>query len=228
MNLCVIPARGGSKRIPGKNIRSFCGKPIIAWSIEAALASGCFDRVIVSTDDEEIAAVARQWGADVPFMRSAKLADDYAGTPPVIAHATEWALGEYPALEAVCCLYPTAPLVEAADIRRGRDVLEQGVWDYCFTATEFAAPICRGFTEKESGGVEMVFPEHYTARSQDLPVVLHDAGQFYWGRPQAWRKDRPLFGPNSCPLHLPRWRVNDIDTEDDWHRAELIAKALWQ
>jgi N-acylneuraminate cytidylyltransferase len=228
MNLCVIPARGGSKRIPRKNIREFCGKPIIAWSIEAALASGCFDRVIVSTDDEEIAAVARQWGADVPFMRPAKLADDYAGTLPVIAHATEWAVAESPALEAVCCLYPTAPLVEAADIRRGLNLLEQGDWDYCFTATEFAAPIFRGFTESESGGLEMVFPEYYAARSQDLPVVLHDAGQFYWGRPQAWREDRLLFGPNSCPLRLPRWRVNDIDTEDDWHRAELIAEALWQ
>ena len=161
-------------------------------------------------------------------MRPAKLADDYAGTLPVIAHATEWALGKYPALVAVCCLYPTAPLVEAADIRRGRDVLEQGGWDYCFTATEFAAPIFRAFTETKGGGVEMIFPEHYTARSQDLPVALHDAGQFYWGRPQAWREERPLFGPNSCPLYLPRWRVNDIDTEDDWHRAELIAKALWQ
>ncbi|MEX0450468.1 pseudaminic acid cytidylyltransferase [Spiribacter sp. 218] len=228
MNLCVIPARGGSKRIPRKNIREFCGKPIIAWSIEAALASDCFDLVIVSTDDDEIAAVARQWGADVPFMRPMKLADDYAGTLSVIGHATEWVLCEYPALEAVCCLYPTAPLVEAVDIRRGRDVLEQGDWEYCFTATEFSAPIFRGFTESGNGGIEMVFPEHFETRSQDLPVVLHDAGQFYWGRPQAWRKERPLFGSNSCPLRLPNWRVSDIDNENDWRRTELIAEVLWR
>ena len=225
MNLCVIPARGGSKRIPRKNIRDFCGKPMIAWSIEAAHASECFDRVIVSTDDDEIAKVARAWGAEVPFMRPVELADDHTGTIPVIAHATRWMMEAEDEPDSVCCLYPTAPLVQPDDIQQGLQALRSDTWAFCFTATEYASPIFRAFQAKASGGVEMFFPEHFQTRSQDLPTALHDAGQFYWGRPHAWLSHEALFGAYSTPLLIPRWRVVDIDTEADWQHAELMHRA---
>ena len=224
MNLCVIPARGGSKRIPRKNIRNFCGKPMIAWSIAAAQRSGLFEHIIVSTDDDEIGEVALAYGATVPFKRPPELANDHAGTTEVIAHATRWALLQGWSLEAVCCLYATAPFVRAADLRAGLTQLQSGHWAFSFTATEYASPIFRAFQQHPAGGVEMFFPEHFSKRSQDLPKALHDAGQFYWGRPAAWVDGRRIFDRHSVPLIIPRWRVQDIDTEDDWHRAEL----LWQ
>jgi N-acylneuraminate cytidylyltransferase len=223
-NLCVIPARGGSKRIPRKNIRQFCGKPMIAWSIAAAQESGLFQHIIVSTDDDEIAQVAEAHGAEVPFRRPAELADDHAGTTAVMAHAVHWARDTGWTLDAVCCLYATAPFVTATGVRAGLDRLNSGEWSFCFTATTFASPIFRAFQEGEDGGVEMFFPEHFKKRSQDLPQGLHDAGQFYWGRPHAWTQGLPIFDRHSTPLILPRWRVQDIDDEDDWVRAEL----LWQ
>ena len=224
--ICIIPARGGSKRIPRKNIRSFCGKPMIAHSIEAARACGVFERIIVSTDDDEIADVAESWGAEVPFRRPESLSDDHAGTTEVIAHATAWAQEQGWSVDAVCCIYATAPFVQAEDLCTGLKMLEEGDWDYCFTATEYPSPIFRAFQETSDGGVEMFFPEKFSTRSQDLPEALHDAGQFYWGRPSAWMEQNRLFGPRSRTLRLPRWRVQDIDTEDDWKRAELIWQAV--
>jgi pseudaminic acid cytidylyltransferase len=227
MNLCVIPARGGSKRIPRKNIREFCGKPMIAWSIEAAQASQCFDHIIVSTDDAEIADVARQWGAGVPFMRPEELADDFAGTTPVVAHAVQWFLDQNTEPEAVCCLYATAPFVQSADLRQGLDLLRKNPSDrFVFTATTYASPIQRALKiNPRSGQVKMWQPENFSKRSQDLEEAYHDAGQFYWGMPPAWLKAGNLF-EGSQALPLPRWRVQDIDTEDDWARAELMHKAL--
>jgi pseudaminic acid cytidylyltransferase len=143
MKIAVIPARGGSKRIPRKNIKHFCDKPMIAWSIEAAKSSGLFEHIIVSTDDAEIAKVARHWGAEVPFMRPDELSNDYAGTIEVIAHATQWALDQGFELDAVCCIYATAPFVQVDDIKRGWEALDSGNWDYAFTVTDFAAPIFR-------------------------------------------------------------------------------------
>ena len=229
MNLCVIPARGGSKRIPRKNIRAFCGKPMIAWSIEAAKESGCFDQIIVSTDDEEIANVARQWGADVPFMRPAELADDFAGTTPVVGHAVQWNQAHGHELTAVCCLYATAPFVEPADIKEGLKLLEQAAADrFVFTATAYPSPIQRALRlDLASGEAHMWQPEQFSKRSQDLEPAYHDAGQFYWGRPQAWLHSENLF-EGSKPLLLPRWRVQDIDSEDDWIQAELMHQALAQ
>ena len=226
MKVAVIPARGGSKRIPRKNIKLFNGKPMIAWSIEAAKASGLFDRIIVSTDDAEIAEVARQWGADVPFMRPEALSNDYAGTTPVIAHATQWALDQGMDIEAVCCIYATAPFLQVGDLKQGWQALTSGDWDYAFTVTDFAAPIFRAFKQSTGGGIEMFFPEHFSTRSQDLPVALHDAGQFYWGRPAAWLEDKRIFDQRSKPIVIPRWRVQDIDTLDDWDLAEIIYKQL--
>jgi pseudaminic acid cytidylyltransferase len=226
MRLAVLPARGGSKRIPRKNIRLFCGKPMIAWPIAAAIESGVFDRIIVSTDDREIADAARACGAQAPFIRPAEISDDYAGTTPVIAHAINWAVDQGWPIGEVCCIYPTAPMVRSPDIVDGMQKLLAGDWDFVFTATDYPSPIFRAFQEIEGGGLEMFFPEYFRARSQDLPRALHDAAQFYWGRPEAWLADRPLFGPRSAPLLIPRWRVQDIDTPDDWLRAEAMFRAL--
>lgn len=226
MRLAVIPARGGSKRIPRKNIKPFCGKPMIAWSIEAAQASGCFDAIIVSTDDAEIAAVARACGAQVPFMRPAELSDDHTGTIPVIRHAVQWFIesGERP--EHVCCIYATAPFVSAEDIQTGLRTLEQNGGDYAFAVTSYAFPIQRAIRLTREGRVEMFQPEQFNTRSQDLEEAYHDAGQFYWGCTSAWLEGRIVFGSGSSPILLPRHRVQDIDTTEDWLRAEWMFKAM--
>ncbi|MDK9713643.1 MAG: pseudaminic acid cytidylyltransferase [Sulfuritalea sp.] len=226
MKLAIIPARGGSKRIPRKNIKDFCGKPMIVYSIECALDSGLFDEVIVSTDDKEIAAVARSHGAKVPFMRPKELANDHAGTIPVIAHATQWfeAAGRSP--RAVCCIYATAPFVQPGDLKQGLETLESGPWEYVFSATSFGFPIFRSFKRHADGSVEMFYPEHFATRSQDLPEAYHDAGQFYWGRPGAWTGNKRIFDRWSSIVMIPRWRVQDIDSAEDWERAEVLMKLL--
>jgi pseudaminic acid cytidylyltransferase len=226
LRIAVLPARGGSKRIPRKNVRPFCGRPMIAWPIDAARGSGLFEHIVVSTDDPEIAEVARGVGVEVPFMRPAELADDHAGTIPVIAHAVGWAKGQGWPLEAVCCIYPTAPLISPGDLAKGLRLLDEGTHDFVLTATDYASPIFRAFRESDEGGLEMVFPEHFESRSQDLPRSLHDAAQFYWGRPDAWLSAKTLFGPRSAPLLIPRWRVQDIDTPEDWVRAEALFRSL--
>ncbi len=227
MKIAVIPARGGSKRIPRKNIRLFNGKPMIAWSIEVAKASGLFEHIIVSTDDAEIAHVSEQWGAEVPFMRPQELSNDYAGTTEVVAHATKWALGQGFELEAVCCIYATAPFVQSEDLKRGLVALKSGAWSYAFSATNFSAPIMRSFKQCPGGGVEMFFPEYFLERSQDLPEALHDAGQFYWGLPDAWIEHKRIFEKYSTPIIIPKWRVQDIDTLDDLTRAEILASVIF-
>ena len=226
MNIAIIPARGGSKRIIRKNIRDFCGKPMIAWSIEVAKGSELFDHIVVSTDDDEIANVAEQWGAEVPFRRPAELSNDYAGTTEVIAHATQWALERGWPVTAVCCIYATAPLLLVDDLKQGLEALESGDWEYAFAATDFAAPIFRSFKQHADGGIEMFFPNHFSTRSQDLPTALHDAGMFYWGLPTAWTEGKRIFDRHSVSIVIPRWRVQDIDDQDDWARAELIYKLL--
>lgn len=226
MNLAVIPARGGSKRIPRKNIKDFCGKPIIAWSIEAALRSGCFDRVIVSTDDLEIADVARKWGAEVPFMRPTNLADDYTSTIPVVRHAVEWHLQSGQAPVYVCCIYATAPFVSASDLRHGYELLAGNNCNYAFSVTSYPFPIQRAIRITNQERIEMFHPEHFNTRSQDLEEAWHDAGQFYWGRANAWIEGKMLFTPEAIPVRLPRHRVQDIDTVEDWLRAEWMFKAM--
>lgn len=222
MKIAVIPARGGSKRIPRKNIKTFCGKPMIAWSIDAAQKSGCFDRIIVSTDDEEIAAVARSCGAEVPFIRPAELADDHTGTGAVVAHTIDWQQQHGEATGAVCCIYATAPFIRAEDLRRGLNALEQGGCEFAFTVTNYGFPIQRAIRITSVGRVEMFKPEHFNTRSQDLEDAYHDAGQFYWGLSSAWLAGKGMFSSAACPLVLPRYRVQDIDTPEDWHRAELM------
>lgn len=195
---------------------------MIAWSILAAQTADIFDHVIVSTEDDEIAEVAQAWGAEIPFRRPSELADDYTGTTEVVAHATEWVEQQNWPVTAVCCIYATAPFVQVEDIKRGLEALEAGDWQYVFSATDFAAPIFRSFKLHPEGGVEMFFPEFFSTRSQNLPRALHDAAQFYWGRPSAWIAKQRMFDRHSMPVILPRWRVQDIDNLEDWERAEMI------
>lgn len=227
MRLAVIPARGGSKRIPRKNIRDFCGRPMIAWSIEAAKNSGCFDHIVVSTDDDEIAAVAEKEGAEVPFRRPVTLADDHTPTIPVIAHAIDACEAYYGnAAKEVCCIYATAPFVRGSDLCTGLNLLGEGAYSYVFPVASYPFPIQRALRRGSSGVVEMFSPENFTKRSQDLEEAWHDAGQFYWSPAQNWRDGVAIFGFSAYGLPLPRHRVQDIDTPEDWARAELLFRAL--
>ncbi|MDJ0022482.1 MULTISPECIES: pseudaminic acid cytidylyltransferase [Pantoea] len=222
MNIAIIPARGGSKRIPRKNIREFAGQPMIAHSIQTALKSNIFDRIIVSTDDDEIAQVALNTGAQVPFKRPAHLSDDFTGTVPVIAHAVAWMTENIAPVTNACCIYATAPFVIPEDLIIGHQLLVDHNADYAFSVTEYAFPIQRALKKKADGKLEMFFPEFYNTRSQDLEEGLHDAGQFYWGSAEAWLSQKPIFSSDSIPVMLPRTRVQDIDTYSDWERAEQL------
>jgi pseudaminic acid cytidylyltransferase len=199
---------------------------MIEYSIACALRSRLFDRVIVSTDDVEIAQLSVAGGAEVPFMRPDALADDHAGTLPVVAHAIRCLASQGTAPTAVCCIYATAPFLMEQDLEHGLALLESGGWQYVFSATNYAAPIFRSFRRTASGSVEMFFPDQFATRSQDLPQALHDAAQFYWGRPAAWLEELRIFDEWSTVVEVPRWRVQDIDTEDDWTRAEALARHL--
>ncbi|MCG7496841.1 pseudaminic acid cytidylyltransferase [Vibrio sp. Of7-15] len=226
MNIVVIPARGGSKRILRKNIKLFHGKPMIAYSIEAAAASGCFDKIIVSTDDVEIANVAKEHGAEVPFLRPAEISDDYATTMDVMEHAIRWCETEGWDVEVVCCLYATAPFVLPEDLQKGYQLLKGGDVQFAFSATSFPFPIQRAIKLNEHGSVSMFSPENEQVRSQDLEEAYHDAGQFYWGQRDAFLKKLSIFSPHSKAVLLPRKRVQDIDTPEDWELAESLFSAL--
>lgn len=228
MTLCIIPARGGSKRIPRKNIKLFNGKPMIAHSILAAQQSGLFERIVVSTDDNEIAQIAQQYGAEVPFVRPAELSDDFATTGAVIYHAIDFMLknGNWQGDE-VCCLYATAPFVQAADLHNGAIKLRETQADFAFSVTDFAFPIQRALKINELGEVAMWQPEMFAVRSQDLAAAWHDAGQFYWGKTAAWLAQKPIFNSRSVAVKLPRHRVQDIDTIEDWQHAEILWR-VWQ
>lgn len=226
MNICVIPARGGSKRIPRKNIKNFNGKPIILYSIEAALKSKCFDRIIVSTDDDEIRNVAIEHGAEAPFKRPKELSNDYTPTNPVVKHAINWVAQNDEMPKYVLCLYATAPFVNELLIQKSFEQLKESKLDYCFTITNFPFPIKRALKINSDNTVEMFYPEHYLTRSQDLEEAFHDAGQFYWGKSEAFLKDLKMFSKIASPFILPSYKVQDIDTPDDWVRAELMHKAI--
>lgn len=218
--IAIIPARGGSKRIPRKNLRDFCGRPIIAYSIEAALESSLFDRVMVSTDDDEIADVARAFGAEVPFPRSAKTADDFATT----AHVLSEVIGEFrtrgvtPAI--ACCLYPTAPFVTATKLRAATERLEEARADCVLPIARFSFPILRSF-RREGTRVFYNWPEHAPTRSQDLPPAFHDAGQFYVFRVPVLERTGQFITDDTVGIEVPDVEVQDIDTASDWELAEL-------
>lgn len=221
----MIPARGGSKRIPRKNVKPFCGQPMIAWSIAAARDSGCFDRIIVSTDDDEIAEIAEAHGAEVPFRRPADLSNDHAPTVPVVAHAVRWQQATA-SVDYACCIYATAPMLRAADIRAGYLALQKTGGNYAFSVTSYAFPIQRALMLDGQDRVAMFQPEFADTRSQDLIEAYHDAGQFYWGRTDAWLDGLPIFDAASIAIRLPRKHVQDIDTLEDWERAELMFEAI--
>jgi N-acylneuraminate cytidylyltransferase len=226
MIVAVIPARCGSKRIPRKNIRLFAGKPIISYSIAAAQASGLFKRIIVTTDDVEIAEVARTYGAEVPFMRPATLADDFTGTNEVVSHAIRWLFDHGQPVSHACCIYATAPFVRADYLRSGYEKLVASGRSFAFSVTSFPFPIQRAIRIMQEGTVEPIYPEYISWRSQDLEEAYHDAGQFYWGKADAFLNDDELFSPASIPVVIPRHLVQDIDTMEDWTRAELMYQVL--
>ncbi|NTV12000.1 MAG: pseudaminic acid cytidylyltransferase [Zoogloea sp.] len=226
MKVAIIPARGGSKRIPRKNIRDFAGKPIIAWSIEAARGCGLFDRIIVSTDDAQVADTARQHGAEVPFMRPPELSDDFTGTDDVVRHAIRWLQAEGQDPAQVCCIYATAPFVTPESLIRGWKALQESGKAFAFSVATYAFPIQRALRFTPDGGVAPFQPECVPMRSQDLEPAVHDAGQFYWGQAKSFLDGLETFAPHSVPVVLPRWMVQDIDTEEDWQRAELMFQAI--
>ena len=228
MRLAVIPARGGSKRIPRKNIKSFCGKPIIAYSIETALESKLFDHVVVSTDDDEISEIAQQYGATVPFKRPTELADDFIGTNPIVKHAIEWFADNNTDITEACCIYATAPLLTTEYLQQGFKQLQTGNRSFAFSVTSFAFPIQRALRLLSDDTVEAINPEMISKRSQDLEEAWHDAGQFYWGTAEAFLKELPVMSKHSTATKLPRYQVQDIDTEEDWKQAELMYQALTQ
>jgi len=221
MILAIITARGGSKRIPRKNIRDFCGKPIMAYSIRAAIEADCFDEVMVSTDDNEIAEVARKWGASVPFMRSARTATDHATTAEVLLEVLHAYQQRSLNIDLACCLYPTAPFVTPANLQAALSLLLKhqeikGV----IPVTRFSYPIQRAL-RMQDGMIALFQPEHLLTRSQDLEPAYHDAGQFYWFRVAAFLQTQNLMGPGTAGMVLPEWQVQDIDNDDDWILAEM-------
>jgi len=224
-NLCIIPARGGSKRIPRKNIKPFMGKPIMAYSIEAALESGIFNEVMVSTDDEEFAEVARKYGASVPFLRSEKTSNDFAGTEDVMLEV----LDEYKKLgkefDNFCCLYSTAPFVTAERLKECYALLRDNA-DAAFTVVQYSYPVQRSLKKNADGFVEMNFPQYYDARTQDLEPIYHDAGQFYFLKTQAFRDEFTLWCKRTVPLILSELEVQDLDTLTDWQLAEMKYKLV--
>jgi pseudaminic acid cytidylyltransferase len=226
MNIAIIPARGGSKRIPKKNIKEFLGKPIIAYSIETAISTNLFDKVIVSTDNNEIAKVAIKYGAETPFVRPKEFADDFIGTHEVIRHAVNWLEDNGEKIDYTCCIYPTAPLIEKNDLLKGFDLIKTGKWDSVMAATNFSYPIFRSFKKLSNGGLKMIFPEHYNSRSQDLPNVYHDAGLFYWAKSDIWKKKPKGYDEKNSIVEIPNYRVQDIDTFEDWKKAEIIYEIL--
>ncbi len=225
-NLCIIPARGGSKRIPRKNIKAFLGKPIIAYSIEVALNSGLFDEVMVSTDDAEIAEVAKKYGATVPFLRSEKTADDFATIAEVISEVLDFYNVRGMKPEIICCLFATAPFLTTELISEGMHNVSEGKYDSAFTVQKFGYPIFRALKKNENGNLEMFWEQYLNTRSQDLPTAFHDAGQLYFAKAHALIAEGTFFTKNSTGIELSPKQAIDIDTPEDWEFAEKLYSIL--
>ena len=225
MNIAIIPARGGSKRIPRKNIKVFCGQPMIAYAIKAAQDSGLFEHVVVSTDDEEIQSIANSLGAEIPFVRPAELANDFTATVPVVAHAIQACEALGWKFSNVCCVYPSVPFIEVGDLQGAMAKLTEGGADYCFPITEFPAAVQRALKYSSNGLMAPVYPEHELTRTQDLDAAFYDACQFYWGTKKAWLNNSRIHS-SGVGFEIPSWRVVDIDTTADWERAERLAAIL--
>lgn len=223
--VAIITARGGSKRIPRKNIRSFLGQPIIKYSIEAAFSSGCFDEVMVSTDDKEIAEVALSCGATVPFMRSAKNSDDHASTVDVMEEVLQEYIKRGKKFDYACCIYPTAPFVTGEKINKAMKLLCETNADSVIPVVRFSYPVQRAL-KIEQGKLVMIWPENTGARSQDLIPAYHDCGQFYCVGVERFLEIKKLWAPNTLPIEMPESEVQDIDNEEDWKMAEMKYKMI--
>jgi len=226
-SIAVIPARGGSKRIPRKNLRYFRGKPILAYAVELARSAGCFDEIVITSDDAEIRQVALDCGATFAVLRAETLADDLTPLVPVVADAVREVSRQLDSrFQLACCLYATAPMASASDLLEGLRVMTTQRCDYALSVAAFPAPIERSFLRQDSGFIEMRSPDEYTTRSQDLPVTYFDAGQWCWGTTESWLDEKPMLGADSQGVVVPSWRVCDIDTLEDWRRAELLAELV--
>jgi pseudaminic acid cytidylyltransferase len=226
MNIAVIPARGGSKRIPKKNIKPFYGKPIIYWPIKKAIKSNLFDKIIVSTDDNQIRDLAKEYGAEVPFVRPKAISDDYTATSDVIVHAIEFFKKKSYEIDNVCCLYPTSVFFSKDDLASGFKALKKKKWKFSLSVTKYNYPIARSFELIKDGGLKMIYPENFSKRTQDFKTLYHDAAQFYWGKKSAWLEKSQLFGQSSFPIKIPSWKIQDIDEIEDWKRAELLFRLI--
>lgn len=225
--ICIIPSRGGSKRIPRKNIREFRGRPMLAWSIAAAKASGAFNTIMVSTDDIEIANIAQNEGAEVPFLRSTTTSGDHATTCSVLSEVLARYTEQGISFSTACCLYPTAPFVTGTDLSAGQLALETSDFDVVMSITQFSYTIWRSLERHQNGSINLNFPENLNVRSQDLPAAYHDAGQWYWFRTAPFLRNGVLMGSNTGSIIVPSDRVQDIDTAEDWNIAELKHQRLF-
>ena len=227
MNFCVIPARGGSKRIPKKNIRDFLGKPIIIRTIETVLKAKIFDKVILSSDDSEVINLVKELDIEVPFLRPKNISDDFSSTIDVMEHSSKWINEHYKKINNICCVYPCSPLLTAEDLKIGLEEIKKNNWDYVFSAYECKIPLYRSFKKNDDGGVDMLFPKNFNVRTQDLQKIYIDAAQFYFGKKDSWISKKIIFSKKSLPLILPEDRVQDIDTESDWNEAERKFKQYY-
>ena len=226
MNVVIIPARGGSKRIPHKNIKNFNGKPIIYWPLKVLQNSNLFDKIIVSTDDPNISKLALSLGAEVPFLRPKNISDDYSNVSDVMSHAVNWLKKSKVNMDVVCCVYSTAAFITENDLQNGFQLFRNNDFNFVFSATTFPYPIQRAFKRIYKNGVKMIDNKYIKTRSQDLEETYHDAAQFYFGKPDSWINNNEIFSHSSEIVVLPKWRVQDIDTQEDWKRAEILHKTL--
>ena len=222
MNLAIIPARKGSKRIPKKNIKHFFGKPVIYYSIKQAKLAKVFDKIIVSTDCKKIANISEKYGAEIPFIRPKKISGDYTSTSEVIKHAINYYRKKNIYFKFVCCIYPVAPFLLKKDILKGLNKIKKGNWSYVFSATKNNHHYYRSFIKNKSDAVKMIFPNYYNKRTQDLKITYYDSGQFYWGSSQTWLNKKKVFDNKSTIIEIPRDRSIDVDTLEDWKFAEQM------
>tara|TARA_B100000029_G_C17432261_1_gene908301 strand:+ start:358 stop:1050 length:693 start_codon:yes stop_codon:yes gene_type:complete len=224
--IAVIPARGNSKRIPGKNYKKFNGIPIIISTIKKLKKSKLFKRIIVSTDNKKIANISRKYGAEVPFIRPKVLSNDHASGTAVIQHAIKFLMRINYKFDYVCCVYAPNPFLQISDLKKGYKKIKSNRFKYVFSATPYLFPFFRSFTFSKKNRLKMLFYKNYKKRSQDLKEIMCDAGQFYWARKNTWLKSEIIFSGNSDVIIIPKWRYQDIDTIGDWKRAEFLSKIL--
>jgi|TARA_B100001964_G_scaffold186188_1_gene206736 N-acylneuraminate cytidylyltransferase len=224
--IAVIPAKGNSRRIPGKNYKKFKGKPIIVSTIEKLKKSRLFDRIIVSTDSKKIAKIAKKYGAEVPFKRPKFLSDDHTPDTSVISHSVKFLVKKGYQFDYVCCVYAPNPFLRVSDLIKGFKKIKSKKINYVFSATAYRFPYFRSFTFSRKKGIKVLFKNNINKRSQDLKTIMCDAGQFYWGSKDAWIQEKELFTRGSDIITIPEWRYHDLDTLSDWKRAELSHQIL--